>query len=134
MELDFAMLASNAELAASGNLHIFGGGFNRIQVPTVPSTPVPFKLVARAFIPPEDVSQEHWLSLELTNPSGERSIITERSPLAFTPAAEESRLNAVLLLTLVIAFKSYGLYQFHLGIDGQQLKTIPVIITASKPE
>ncbi|HZZ27766.1 MAG TPA: hypothetical protein VFE46_07125 [Pirellulales bacterium] len=131
MQLDFAMLALNADHTANGKLHIFGGGFDILSVPEVPAQVPPFNLVARFICEPDELKAEHRLNLAITKPDGVRTSITTDQLLQFS----ENKLDVtqpttgMAILTLVVQFKSFGKYAFDIGVDNQILKTIPLNVT-----
>jgi hypothetical protein len=127
MQLDFAMLALNADHSANGKLHIFGGAFDLIQVSELPATVPPFNLVVRVNADPGEEEGEHHLGLAIVNPQGERSVIADRHPFRFARVIDvDSPLTALVIITMVITFRSAGQYVFEILEDDHPLKRIPL--------
>ncbi len=131
MQLDFAMLALGADYTVTGRLHIFGGAFDLMSVPQVPATVPPFNIVAR-FIA-DDVAEEsgsHDLAVAVVNPAGERTVVSAGHQFA----AERNQKHpdkpgaAIVILAILVTFKSFGQYLFELIVDDRTLKSFPLTI------
>ena len=138
MQLDFAILAQNADATEAGKLHIFGAAFDTLTVPSVPATVAPFMLVLRFAGEPGDIAGTHWVGLSITNPQDETSVIDERKEFRFEPKPVNSELpsSALVLVTVVVTFQSAGRYSVNISLDGRSVKTLPihVVVTSQGAE
>lgn len=130
MEIDFAILAERAETGSKGLLQLFGGGLNQITAAAFPAL-AQLAIAVRFVGQPTEAGTTHSLSLAITSPRGERSVIPETRDIQLPASDSEDRYNrpgALVVFELIIAFVSAGPYAFHLGIDGADAKELRLLV------
>src|SRR3954463_12914732 len=83
MEIDSAMLAFGAEANANGLLHIFGGGFDSIEVGGLPGILPPFWVIARVITESVASEESHLVEISGINPEDEPFTMTPPGGIEF---------------------------------------------------
>jgi hypothetical protein len=129
MEVDSAMLAMGADHSSQGLLHIFGGGFDTLQVNRLPGALAPFWLVARALKQGVEAEEQHAFTLLGFNPAGEPfALAADQQFTLVPPSVPGGYSKASIIIQVQMAVGVPGVYQFALSIDGVERKRIPLRI------
>ncbi len=129
MELDFALLALNAEKGAGGKFHIFGGAFDTVEVGELPATIPPFTLVARFTGTADEAGQPHTFAVRIVNPDGEpQDAGNIELKIGEHEGVRSPTRAASALVTINMTFLSEGQYFFQLALDGHTVKSIPIFV------
>lgn len=129
MTLDFAFTADAATVDGGGKLNVLGI-FDRIRVRELPARHRRLALVLRLSAVAADAG-EHEMEIQLRDPDGESvvrldgKIRTGRPPTGSPDGVV--RLPHVLNLD-GITFKSEGVHHFEIGIDGELVSTLPLVV------
>jgi hypothetical protein len=70
MELNFAFVASSAEVGPDGRFFVLGGGIEGFTIPRVPSVVAALAVVANLHFTPDECGAGYPLRVTLTRPSG----------------------------------------------------------------
>ena len=131
MELDFALLALNADVGEGGKIHIFGGAFDQVRVPSVPAHFPPFVLISRFILPQDEAGQTHTFEINVVNPAGE--VVEVGEPREITSTKPENLhpqqwLSSAIVAQVMMLFLSTGQYVFQVKLDGTVVKRLPVLV------
>jgi hypothetical protein len=130
-QLQYAYLAEHARLDPQGTVSVLGGGFNRLQVPRVPSTVGLSVVGSFKFEQGDDV---HAIRLTIVGPneSFRVSFDTEIDPAG--PEAKEGAETYVTYVTFVanglIPVPRAGAYQVLVQTEDGEPFRIPLLIIA----
>lgn len=128
MELRFAFFALNAGQTEDGELWCAGIDFDRISAAALP-LPIQFHLVVKLTVTPADREAEHVFSVAMTSPAGERSVLMDNHQInlgAPNEADPRRSTNALILVRVGRSFAQAGEHRFHVGVDGREVKTLPL--------
>jgi hypothetical protein len=130
MQLEFAFLCNVANFLQDGRLVIFGADIDGMECSGLPALASQLCLVAKFWVFPDEPTEGHTVSLELTRPDGERVQLCANQPLeAIRNRRDDARpSSAQVTLVLMINFEAAGTYQFHLSADGTEMKTVPFYV------
>ena len=133
MQLEYAMLALGADFSEKKLLHIFGGGFDSMEVERLPGIIPPFAVIVK--LSEDNVAEEqtHTFSLVGINPDGERKDLANQ-PTNFSinpsPAGEPSR--STIIIQVYLHARIPGKHEIAVVIDGIELKRLPLTIKANE--
>jgi len=133
MELEFALLADAAASPPDGKLYILGGGFDQIRAQQFPATHGSIALVVKLRLHPTECNRQHTLEIELWDPDGNQAgpaISGEFSAQRNPDSPTRSSYVQLVFNIIGLQFPSAGEYEFHIIVNEQHLKTIPLSITA----
>lgn len=127
MQLDFAFLANVADYLQDGRLVIFGADIDGLQCPRLPALAPQLCLVAKFWVSPDEPTEGHTLSVDLTKPNGERAHLCANEPLQAVRNRSDTTgpSSAQAAVALVAGFDAAGTYRFHVIADGQEVKEVP---------
>lgn len=131
MDVEYAFLADAAETPPNGKLYVLGGGFDEIRAPQFPVTHSYLSLVVKLRFHPAECDRLHRLEIELWDPDGQRlgphlktEVAAPRRPHAPTRPS-----HAQIVLNMVgIQFPRPGEYAFHILVNGQHLRSVPLYL------
>ena len=131
MDLDYALLAQNAEFTPDGRLHVFGGSVEHYAAAGFPSTGASLVLVLRLLARGNEHVSEHTLNLELRGPDGKpvnkpRPVKFRFNPPQDDPPRRGSYFAVIGLQEAV--FPAPGEYQLRISVDDQRVKSLPLTI------
>lgn len=127
MEIEYALLADAAQQSSDGKLYVMGGGIGTIGAKTFPTIHPTMSLVLKLQLHPSECDREHRLEVQLWDADGQ-SIGTGVNGAFNVPRSPEGRLAyAQMILNILQArFEKPGDYAFHIIVDGQHVKTLPL--------
>ena len=136
MQLDFAFLANFAAHLQDGRLVVFGADIDGMECVGFPALASQLVLVAKFWVFPEEPTEGHRLSIDLTKPGGQRIQLRTDEPLeAIRNQRNPDRPSAAqVTVNLMMTFDAVGIYLFHLSIDGQEVKAVPFQVSLVAPE
>jgi hypothetical protein len=125
MEFSFAFLASSADHLMDGRMLVVGPDIETLLCSQFPATAT-IALAMKLAFDPEEVGKPHTLAVEYTKPGGTLAKIMGQTPIGLKPNPEDPNLKAFasIIANLTITFESAGIYQFHLAIDDQEIKSL----------
>ncbi|MEX0679356.1 MAG: hypothetical protein WD063_19930 [Pirellulales bacterium] len=132
MELDFAFLASHAEVSDKGKFNVLGGGFNVVESSRFPCR-VAGALVMRFVGPTSGAGQEHTAAVAVLSPDGTRKEVILR-PTAIKRKADFPTSGLVVVVQLSIDVPAPGDYGLIIALDGNDLKTLPLYLRKESDE
>jgi hypothetical protein len=126
------MLADGARLGADGKLYIFGGQWDRIFAPSMPTTHPTMTVVLVLEIEYGEALEEHTVGIALLDadgrPLGPRSVANVRTghppfqdrgtPLSLPMAVDFTN----------VEFPSYGRYEWAIEVDGEGVERLPISV------
>ena len=134
MELDFAFLASQANLTKEGKLVSFGVGFDTMLANSFPAQVAPFSLVMKFIALPSDLEMPHKFRIDCIDPSGEVTLAGENDIDKCPHVLDKSLPNGLFVLANIHkGIEKPGTYQFRIFLDGVLCKTIPFHLFAASP-
>lgn len=131
MELDFAMLAENAGQGVAGKLHVFGGGFNKVYVKTMPCDISPITLLAR-FAADQPDHIDHTITISITNPEKEEIELQRLESFRIPDEQSGEQVFAIVVAQMGLKLKYTGKYVFTLYLDDIKMKNIPLFVIPSE--
>jgi hypothetical protein len=134
MQLDYALLADNADRSADGRLFVFRGDIEAIEARGFPAV-LQCALVARMLVDPEERLEGHTYAIDCTSPEGERVRISEPQPLNAVRNKHDATRPAGSGLTvqMTLGVLSAGRLQIHLIVDEVEVKTFTLTVVAPEP-
>ncbi len=132
MQLAYAFLARSAEVTTDGTLQVLGGDFDVLQVESFPAKIPPFVLVAKFACPISEYGTEHVVSIDMTDPSGERVELMPPNKLNLSPMARDRDFGASLLVHVAAQFEEPGKYTYHILADEKEIKAIPLYLAVAE--
>lgn len=129
MKLDAVILADAVATPNGDKFFIHGGGITRIEVPELPAD-IPFQVLARFKVEPDDRAQEHGLEFVLIGPQGIPNV--DPIQLMAVPPAEEPDLaeGEEEYLNLPVEVPAFalreGLYQLEIYIGKEMARRLPL--------
>jgi len=131
MELDFAMLASHAEVNPDGRVFILSGGLDAVRIapPGTPGTaPSPgFYFIARMRFSPDECGRDHVARIEMIDPRG-TIIVRVENPTHPPVSSVALKFCLIALIALPPQGITFGEYQIRFLVDDEERKTIPLTI------
>lgn len=131
MQVEFALLADAVATPPDGKLYVLGGGIDTIGVQRFPATHPFLALVVKLQLHPTECDRQHHLEIELWDPDGKRI----GPKIAGDFSAQRNRSNPTRSVFVQLVFNIAGLqltgpgeHEFHILVDGQHRKTIPLYI------
>lgn len=128
MQIEYAFLADAAQ-TAEGKLYVLGGGIDRITTRKFPTTHPFMTLVIKLKLHPSECGRQHKLDIELWDQDGQRvgpqisgELSRERQPDAPTQPV----FFQVVLNVIGAKFDRPGMYEFHILVNGEYLKSVPL--------
>ncbi|MBX9790090.1 MAG: hypothetical protein K2Y37_14330 [Pirellulales bacterium] len=135
MELQYALLALNAEQMPGGRLHIFGGDFDVIGVPTLPAVVPPFYIVAKLRVQPDEVGKDHKLEVVLKAPGEEpRTVGSVPLNTVRNEYAPGKSSGSTVIIQVGMAFEKAGDHVFRLVVDGAEMGSVSLLLTVGSGE
>ena len=132
MQVDFAFICDYAE--AKDKINALGIGFSRIYAKKMPARHAHFSLVAQLkFIRIEAGTKK--VQVNLIDADGASIIPPINTQLEVKPPPQgvlESKTRLVMEFGNV-EFKKYGDYSIRLNMDGQEIVSIPLVVTQPSP-
>lgn len=129
MEVEYAFLADAAQTGPDGKLHVIGGGIDRIFSGQFPARHGLLSLVVKLRLHPTECERPHKLEIQLWDKDGHR--LGPQIDGEFTaqkqPKMRPGSLQTVLNL-FGMEFPKADEYDFHIIIDGQHRKTLPLYV------
>jgi hypothetical protein len=134
MELDFAFLAQVADLTKEDKLICVAAGFDAMVTDGMPSQVLPFAVVAKFIVLPEDLGKNHKLYIERVDPSGE-TVTAGEADLVTIPNKLDRSLpsGSILVANVQMGIEKPGTYQFRILLNGVVCKTIPLHLFMAAP-
>lgn len=132
MKLTTCMLADGARQGQDGKLYIFGGQWDRIFAPTVPTTHPSMAVVLVVEVEYSEALREHHLELTLLRadgePAGPKAIgrFNVGHPPGIEPGAPVSVPLAVEQQGIV--FDAFGRFEWIVEIDGERIGRLPIAV------
>lgn len=135
MEVEYAFLADAAVSPPDGKLYVLGGGIDEIRASSFPAIHPYVSLVVKLKLHPTECERQHQLEIELWDSDGHR--IGPQVAGAFSAARRPiPRPTFVQLVLNVVGaqFPRPGAYDFHIVVNDQHLKTVPVFLVETPPQ
>jgi hypothetical protein len=128
MQLSFAMLARAAD-APKDLAYIHGAGLDSIHFEAFPGFTT-FAVVVGALFSPEEISGDHVLRVDMTDPQGNRQPMHDGMPIVvrshrFRP---QRPVNSYSILAINWMCAAPGEYRFHVVIDDMELTTLSLFV------
>jgi len=130
MQVEYAFLADAAQVDRDGKLHALGAGIDRIRSHAFPASHPYLALVVKLQLHPAECDRRHHLEVELWDPDGRRLGALGADFAAQRQADAPMRpVFAQLVFNFVNQqFPVHGDYAFHILVDGQHLKEMPLYL------
>lgn len=129
MDVEYAFLADGAQTAGDGKLYVLGGGIDRIFSQEFPARHPLLALVVKLKLHPIECEREHKMEIELWDRDGQRlgpkvdaQFKADRQPKARPGSVQ------IVLNFLGAEFPKPDDYEFHILVDGQHRKTVPLYV------
>lgn len=123
MRLTAAFFAENVEASSnSGKFHVFGGGFDAIELESVPAN-VPLNALMKFEVLPEEQCLPHSLEIEVREPSGrvrERPPAISMNTIKSVIGPDEPN-GAMVVLQVGFHFDEFGRHRIGIIVDGIEL-------------
>jgi hypothetical protein len=135
MKLVYAIFAENADRLKDGRLCLFGADFDTFHVEETPVV-IPFHLLAKIAFEAGENFEGHSVSLEITNPVGERTSLLHNGalPMIVTRPKHfptDTPPFANIHIRLAVNFSNPGIYRFLLLVDDNELTSAPLNIVVA---
>lgn len=130
MQLLYAFFAEKADRLTDERLCIFGADSDTVEASRFPATFELALIIKLALLPDEPLEGHHY-SIAVTNPAGKRVEMTQ------TPNPVKTKRNpydptlpsgASILINLGVKFDTPGCHQFHIVVDGNELRSVPLYV------
>jgi hypothetical protein len=129
---------ADAATAAEGKVYIHGGGVTRINAPVLPWIQPQLALAVRLVTEPDDIKDEHIITLRLVDPQGAPVLpdAAVRVPPQPPPPKVEGEPTYLLLAVGIgpIPFTHQGIYRVAIIVDGDELRSLPLAVVPVTPE
>ena len=134
MQLAYALLAQSAEFSRDGKLYVLGGDFDTIWANSFPAAHPFMCVVVKLVASPEDLGQEHGLTVRLVAPEG--NLIAQATIPVRLPADAVHRQPKVGLLANILGatFAAPGPHVVVLEVDGNEVGRLPLHVAQSDKE
>jgi|SRR5579884_1087658 len=135
MKLDFFILADGVNVA-EGKVYIHGGAITRIHPPSFPSPPLGVTAAIRLLVEPEEFdASSHSIVLDFRRRDGSDSWSTILDgEMHFDPRPSDTHEGEdqgfLVVAQMGLAFPDPGAREIRLRIDGQELATRGLFVTA----
>jgi hypothetical protein len=137
MELEYALLANNAEAGAGGRIHLFGAHIDTIKSHQYPAT-TGFSFVARLRVRPDEYGQRHRFRIELGLPDGaRRPLMSEDQEFETVASAIRPELGSSMAMIVQaphVELNAPGDYTVHLLVDDCDIGSVPFYARESNSE
>lgn len=129
MRLEFAFLATTAEVKEDGVMNVLGGGIDQVQGPSFPATHSGFCLIARVRADPDECNRQHLLTARVFRPDGqpwvpESNLSFEAKPNKLHP--ERGNYVTCCFVYRDFIFPEAGEYTFRLYVGGNEVGHVNV--------
>jgi hypothetical protein len=131
MEVEFAFLADAAEAAPNQKLYVLGGGIEKIFAPAFPAIHPSLALVLKLKLLPDECDRVHRLVIELWGPNDQQlTPAISGDVTAQRDADDPARPRSVPLVLNILSLQlpQPGEYTFHIVLNGQRLKSVPLVV------
>ncbi len=129
MEVEFAFLADGAQAAPDGKMYVLGGGIDRIFAQSFPARHPFLALVVKLKLHPSECERPHKLEIELWDRDGRRMGPHVEGGFTATRQPKMRPGSVQLVLNFMNAeFPKPDDYEFHILVDGQHRKTLPLYV------
>lgn len=131
MEVEFAFLADAAEAPAGSKLYVLGGGIEEIGARVFPATHPHLVFVLKLKLHPAECNRTHALEIEFWDPDGRRldpAISGQFSAVRDEAFPTRPRFVQLLFNMIGLQLPAPGDYDFHVVVNGQHLKTVPLYV------
>ncbi len=129
MEVEYAFLADFAQTGPDGKLHVIGGGIDRIFAAQFPARHGLLSLVVKLKLHATECDRPHKLEIQLWDKDGKR--LGPQIDGEFT-AQKQPKMRPGTLQTVLnlfgMDFPKADEYEFHIIIDGQHRKAVPLYV------
>jgi len=132
MTVDFAFLCDNADKTLSGKL-VAMGIFRHIMAADFPAVHPMVTLVARFEIPSYEYHSAKQLTLLLVGPDG-KELARMENLLEVPPNDEPMVIMEHIVHFQSLTFPEPGDYAFHIQIQGETRKSLPLRLVKYQPE
>jgi hypothetical protein len=132
VKLTTCMLADGARQGQDGKLYIFGGQWDRIFAPAVPTSHPTMAVVVVVQVEYNEALREHHIELTLRRadgePAGPKAIarFNVGHPAGLEPGAPVS--FPLALEQQGIVFDSYGRFEWLVELDGNEVGRLPITV------
>ena len=135
MQFSFAFLANVAEILIDGRIMAIGMDFDGIFCPQFPIT-VPLILVTKIKLDPSEINLQHKCVIEITRPNGKRELLGTENTFDAKANPIDPNLpgGTAIIIKMGVNFESAGLHLFHVLIDGEEVKSLPLDVRLSNPD
>lgn len=129
MELTCRMLADAAQRSQDGKVHVLGGAWDRLAVPSFPATHPSLAVVLVFRVEYTEALTRHDLRLELVKDGQSKGIaaaghIEVGHPPGLAPGASQS--TSTVLTLPFITFNEPGRYEWVVSINGEPKGSVPL--------
>lgn len=128
------MVASGADVTATGKLHLFAAAFDTLEVQSLPTYIPPFALVIKlSGERGEGDAANHSLSVTGVRVDGDKVALIEdfKFELPEPRHSDQFTTSAAFIFPIALKATRFGKFQFLISVDGQDLGTIPLWIVQS---
>ena len=134
MEIEFAFLADAAEVPPNHKLYVMGGGLDKLYARSFPATHPQLAFVLKLRVHPVECERPHKLEIQFWDPDGRRLSPEIRGEFTAQRDPESStRPTFVQLVFNIVGLQlpGPGDFDFHIVVNGQHLKTVPLYVHAA---
>jgi hypothetical protein len=131
MEIEFAFLADAAQAPSGSKLYVLGGGIDELAASAFPAIHPQMVLVLKLKVHPTECNRPHKLEVEFWDPDGRRlgpAISGEFAAQRDETNPTRPRFVQLLFNIAGLQLPAPGDYDFHIVVDGQQMKTVPLYV------
>lgn len=137
MEIEFAFLADAADSPQNGKLYVLGAGLSELMAHHVPIQHPTMSVVVCLKVHPTECNRTHRLEVEMWDEDGNRlppslnaEFVAQRHP------QYPNRPTFVQLVwnILGLELQQVGEYEFHIIVNGQHLRTLPLYVSVPPPQ
>lgn len=127
MQFSFAFFANVAEILRDGRILAIGMDIEGIICPQFPIT-VPLILIVKIKLDPSEINLQHKCVIEITRPNGKREPLGIENPFDAKANPMDPNLpgSTAIIVTMGTNFDSAGEHLFHILIDGEEVKSLPL--------
>lgn len=131
MQVEYAFLADAAQVSSDNKLSVLGAGIDELRAERFPATHLLIAFVVKLKLHPTECGREHHLEIELWDPDGQHVAPPMAGSFTAGRVADDPTRPVFVQMVLNLfqaQFPRPATYEFHVIVDRQHLKTVPLYV------
>ena len=128
MELEYAFIATAAQVNDDGRFSVLGGGTDTLRASKLPGAAPPLALVIKLKDDSNATALKHTVEVTMSRPNGKTETVLAGHPFWLTRRLPDRAAGVTIVVDASLRMETPGEHRFHIRVDGEEVKSLPLFV------